>query len=474
MATTSGGIETAHRDPAAAAWQIRANSELRTWAVLAIASLAIAGVFALMLAVSRIPGIETIISWPVDFFAKGLVIHVVFSLVVWLLTMFALLVSLATHEHANGDSLNFAVLGRIGMRCAVCAFPLLFMPAFLDGSEASLNNYIPVIVHPYFYIGLFVFAIGVLLPVVRLFLNLRSGWTRSEPLTLAMTAGGISYLIALLCIALALTQIWGAAPTRAFHADLFWGGGHILQFMNCLMMLAGWFILLRNSLGEDALDGDLFRMAIGLLVLFALPAPLIYLAFDPYSMVQQEAFRRLLFVLGFPTLIVALSGVSAILKKRRSQQPLPWNNSAFVAVVLSVVVFATGGLMGLMISGSDTRTPAHYHGVIAAVNLALMGLIVCHLLPAISRPIKSSKAFRAQLLLFGFGQLVACIGLFLAGGYGAPRKAPAGEFVLLDGATIGLYLNGFGAFFAVIGGVLFIITVARALNADAVPAVSDQ
>ncbi len=448
-----------------------ASSELRAWATLAIASLAIAGVFALMLAVSRIPGVETIISWPIDFFAKGLVIHVVFSLVVWLLTVFAMLVSLATIEHVDGDAIRFAVLGRIGARCVVCAFPLLFIPAFLDGSEASLNNYIPVIVHPYYYIGLLLFALGIVLPVIRMFLNLRSGWMRSEPLTLAMTAGGVLYVIALFCIALALSQIWGAAPTRAFNSDLFWGGGHILQFLNCLMMVTGWFILFQSCFGKNALDADLFRLAIILMVLFALPAPLIYLAFDPYSMVQQEAFRRLLFVLGFPTLLVALSGVSAVLKTRASK-PLPWKKPAFVAVALSVIVFTAGGVMGLMISGSDTRIPAHYHGVIAAVNLALMGLIVCRCLPAIARPVKSATAFRRQLLLFGVGQFVACIGLFLAGGYGAPRKVPSGDVVLFDGAVVGLYMNGIGAFFAVIGGVLFIVAVARALNSSATPTIS--
>src|SRR5208282_3955364 len=76
-------------------------AELWAWAALAIGSLALAGIMAVLVAVSRIPGIQALGFWPLDFFAKGLVIHVIFSLVVWFLTVFALLVSMATAKIAG-------------------------------------------------------------------------------------------------------------------------------------------------------------------------------------------------------------------------------------------------------------------------------------------------------------------------------------------------------------------------------------
>ncbi len=39
--------------------------------------------------------------WPIGFFYKGLVIHVVFSLVIWLLGVFAFLTTVATREAAG-------------------------------------------------------------------------------------------------------------------------------------------------------------------------------------------------------------------------------------------------------------------------------------------------------------------------------------------------------------------------------------
>ena len=70
--------------------------ELSGWAGLAVGALAVAGVFALLLALSRVPGMDGAPFWPIGFFYKGLVIHVVFSLVIWLMGVFAFLVTVAT------------------------------------------------------------------------------------------------------------------------------------------------------------------------------------------------------------------------------------------------------------------------------------------------------------------------------------------------------------------------------------------
>src|ERR1700751_1568200 len=87
--------------------------ELGRWAWLAVRALAVAGVFALLLALSRIPGMEKAPFWPIDFFYKGLVIQVVFSLVIWLQGVFACLISVATMK-LGGDDMRAALLGRIG------------------------------------------------------------------------------------------------------------------------------------------------------------------------------------------------------------------------------------------------------------------------------------------------------------------------------------------------------------------------
>jgi hypothetical protein len=440
------------------------RAELRSWALLAATSLAIAGIFAFLLAMSRLPGTERIIHWPLEFFSKGLVIHVVFSLVVWFLAIFALLASLATLEMADGKAVAGGT-GRLGLAFVAMSFPLLFLPAFHEDTVATLNNYVPVIIHPGYYAGLVLLLAGILLPVVRLFRAaaraIKAGHPLS-PLAVAMTAGGVVYCVALVSLAFGVALVWGEAPSRTMHEHLFWGGGHVLQFLYALLMLTGWFTLANTCLGRGAIDPDIFRLAVKLIAVFSLAAVGFYLVLEPFSLLQTEAFRRLQFVLAFPSLLVALAGLAAVVQRRKAG-PLPWHDPAFVALVLSPVVFGAGGIMGLLISGSDTRTPAHYHGVIAGVNLACMGLMLSVCLPRLERPVRARVRLRLQIALFGLGQLMASAGLFLAGGYGAPRKTPAGAADLVNGAVAGMYLHGVGALLAVIGGILFVATILKAL-----------
>lgn len=452
-----------------------ARDELRAWAMLAIGSLAIAGVMALMLAFSRLPGVEKVFPWPLDFFAKGLVIHVIFSLVIWFLAVFALLASIATFEIAPFQP-RLNSLGSTGAMLVAMSFPFLFVPAFINDTAASLNNYVPVIVHRAYYFGLVLLALGIALPAARLLANVSPrNFRETGPVAVAMSAGAVIYFIGLICIAAALGLSWGAEPVRTFHEHLFWGGGHLLQFLYAVLMLTAWFILIRSTLGPLSFDPEIFRLAILLLAVFTLPGPAFYKVFEPFSPLQTEAFRRLQLVAALPSLIIGVGSLSGVLAARR-RGPLPWHDPGFLALLLSPVLFGIGGFMGLLITGSDTRTPAHYHGVITGVNLALMGLFFKHCLPALGRPIVPSRTIRAEILMFGIGQLVACVGLFLAGGYGAPRKTPAGAANLADGAVLGMYLNGIGALIAVAGGVMFVATICRAVmrrEPDAPSPISD-
>ncbi len=440
----------------------RARTEIRHWGLLAAGSLAIAGVFALLLAFSRIPGSEELIAWPAGFFDKGLVIHVVFSFVIWLLAAFALLSSIAAFQLVPAGSLRLAWLGRAGPALVALAFPLLFLPAFASTGEASLNNYIPVIIGPVYYAGLGFLALGVLAPVLRLIANARGAWRHENPFAQTMLNSGMIYIMALVMIAIAAAYLIGDEPSQALNEDLFWSGGHVLQILNTAILTASWALLLRLSMGADAINAGIEKTAAILLLAFALPSPLIFAMFETFSFEQYKAFTDAKMLLGIPVILLAAGAIPGLVRRARASG-LPWDNTAFLAAMLAPPVFAAGGILGFFVDGADTRTPAHYHGVIAGVNLVLMGLFLQFILPVISRPPRAGRMIRLQLYLFGGGQFIACIGLFWAGGYGAARKTAGAAQGLEDGAMIGMALNGIGALIAVIGGIMFIWTVLRAL-----------
>lgn len=443
--------------------QSNLRRELAGWAWLAVGSLAVAGLFAILLFLSRLPGIERIgWQWPFDFFGKGLVIHVVFSLVVWLLAMFAMLVASATERFAGAD-VRLAPLGRAGQAMVAVAFPCLFAPAFLDATTPELTNYIPLIRHPAYDLGLVLLALGVLAPILRLVVNLPGRMKDLPPLTLAMTSGSFVFAIALVCFAVAGFILVGAGKLQTHREYLFWGGGHVLQFLYVIVLLTIWSMLARTTLGEKAIDPDIFKLCVILIAVFTIPAPIFYRAFQAFSVKQQDAYRILQFVLAMPPLLFSVSMLSGALSIAKPAN-WPWRNPAFVTLIVSLACYAVGGFMGLLISGSDTRTPAHYHAMVTAVSVACMGLLLTWGLEQLDRKPVSERATRLLVAFYGCGQIFASVGLFMAGGYGAQRKTSAVAGKLVDGAVVGMYLHGVGALFAVIGGAAFVIVAIRALG----------
>jgi cytochrome c oxidase subunit I len=432
--------------------------ELIGWAWLAVGALAVAGVFALLLALSRIPGMEKTPFWPIDFFYKGLVIHVVFSLVIWLQGVFAFLISVGTLKLA-GDDVRAAPLGRIGQGAVLVAFPFLFAPAFLEATQPELTNYIPIIRHPAYDLGLVALALGVLAPVVRLLVNLPGRLKSAPPLAVAMALGGFVYILALICFSAAGTLL-ALRGELASREELFWGGGHVLQFVYAGLLVTNWSILARMSLGEEAVDNRVFLVSLALIALIAIAAPAFYATFAPFSDHQREAFRYLQFGIAAPTLIFAVSLVTRAL---RSPGPWPWRDPAFFALATSLMLFALGGVMGFLIDGSDTRTPAHYHAVITAVSVSSAGMLLTFGLKELGKPPAPPRLTRLLLGLYGGGQFVASIAMFVAGGYGALRKTPSGAGSLDAVAAAGMAVHGIASIFTILGGAAFVIVAIRAL-----------
>ncbi|MCB2102714.1 MAG: cbb3-type cytochrome c oxidase subunit I [Rhodobacterales bacterium] len=433
--------------------------EMAGWSSLAVLALALAGVFAALLAVSRIPGAETVVPWPIDFFSRGLVIHVVLSFVVWFLAVFGNMLYIAT-LHVGGGAPPYTLLGRLAWLLSFGGLGLILIPSFTNRGEPFLNNYVPVISDPLYYAGLACLGLGLALAVVRLLLCVPRRKGPLNPFAFAMVCVGVIYLLALMCVGLALHFLAGDANTHAFNEHLFWGGGHALQFLNVGLMLIGWYVLAGLSLDAEPVPDRWFRGALVWLVLAVAAMPVLYALFEPFEAGQTLAFTNLQYALAPPTVVVAALLVKTLL----GAGPVDRSDPGFHCLVLSMAVFGVGGLLGLFVDGADTRTPAHYHGVIAGINLVMMGLFYRLFLPLQDRAVRVGRALYAQIWMFGLGQLFASVGLFVAGGYGTARKT-AGAAQGLDamGAKVGMVMNGIGAGIAIIGGIMFIWTIARSL-----------
>ena len=421
--------------------------ELRGWALLAVGALAVAGTLALLLGLSRTPRIQDWLPWGPHFFYRALVTHVVLSFEVWFLAALGALSALAAPSGVWGER-----LGRLGLLLGAGGVVLLLIPALADQGEPSLNNYVPVVSHPLFYVGLGVHALGVALASLRLLPLLVRRPRVTVPFGIA--CAGLVYLAALVCFGLAWALIPAGTEADLFNERVFWGGGHVLQLLNTLILMIAWQILAEREFGRGPVPAALAHAAFAALAMFAVASPVIYgVGGDVLGLGHRQIFTRLLWIgLPLPPLVMGAGLALQVLKG-----PRDWRSPAFIALALSLVVFAIGGFAGFFLGVADTRTPSHYHAVIGGVQLGLMGVFLVVLLPLLGRGVGQGRAVRLQFHLYGWGQLVHALGFFLAGAAGVPRKTTGldqGLDTLWKKVSMGVV--GMGTGLAVLGGVIFV------------------
>jgi heme/copper-type cytochrome/quinol oxidase subunit 1 len=201
--------------------------------------------------------------------------------------------------------------------------------------------------------------------------------------------------------------------------------------------------------------------AIALAAVFA--TPVAYLAHDVVT-VEHRALHTWGMRIGgglaiFPVVLAVAIALAARRRVAETARPLR------AALLSSMLLFVAGGVIGMTITGSNVKIPAHYHGCIVGVTLALMGLVY-HLLPRLGWGRPQGRLAVSQPYVYGLGQLMHIVGLVWSGGYGVQRKVAGAEQVLRSpGEVFGMGLMGLGGAVAILGGLLFLVVVWRALRA---------
>lgn len=440
---------------------------LTRWLVVSMIVLGTAGLFALPLAFGRAPGLSDMFPWFVDNFHRFLVVHVDYSFVVFYLCVFAAIANITVYR-LSGGAPKFLVLQYIAFRGSIIAIAGMFIPVFIvsDGVPV-MSNYIPVIQTGSFYAALIILGASMGLQALMVVLNLinrpaedvNSHGAGIDIISLAGIASSIFYLLALGQFLYAWTLLDGSPVNHQFNEDLFWAGGHTLQFVNVSLLIAAWYATSATVFKRVPFNPMTVVVCTMLLGLGAAATPLFTMVFEPFGGTWRQAFTDLQYIFAPVTLFVAMPMIFEAL----GTADKPWKNPGYVALLLSPLVFGIGGAMGLFVDGQDTRTPAHYHGMIAGITLAFIGLYYTVFLPLIHRRIQFPRLALASVWLFGISQAVASTGLFLAGGHGAQRKTAGAEQGLSTfTAKLGMGLNGGAGLLAIIGGALFVWVVVTA------------
>jgi hypothetical protein len=428
------------------------------WLLLGIASLVGAGMFAILLVLSRTPYIQDVFPW-VDFFHTALVVHVDLSVLLWFMAFAGVLWSLNSSDKLIG-------VGWLALALSVGGALIIVLSPFIAVGKPLMSNYVPVIESTFFFTGLTLFAIGVAILVLRSLVAAPPAelWQRGEgSIRIGFYAASITTVFALISFgwSYALINPEGLESAQYYNL-LFWGGGHVLQFTYSLLMLAGWLWLADACGAKIPLTP---RVATVLLVLGLLPVfyvPVIYLVYGDNLGSYMLQFTQLMKVSGsfapVPIGLAILYGIGAGGKCTAATKPQR------AAVLSSIILFALGGGISLLIGESNTIITAHYHGTGGAISLAFMGLTL-HLLPKLGYREPDLKWATLMPYIYGVGQTLHIIGLLWSGGYGVQRKV-AGAAQGLQGfaQTAGMGLMGLGGLIAVVGGIMFLVVVFKAMR----------
>ncbi|MBE7411486.1 MAG: cbb3-type cytochrome c oxidase subunit I [Leptospiraceae bacterium] len=436
-------------------FEIRELKEDKTyaflWLTLSVGSLILAGLLSLLLVIARIPVFSPFITDPL-FFKRCLVVHVNLALSVWVYSFIASIffVFLKSSRDLKLWKLASFFISLLG----VC---LMVFSAGVPNAYPILSNYIPVIDHPVYLVGLGLFFMGIFFT----FIDKRVIPSKEEESNLSQLAIRISVVFFIIAIEIMVVSILNTSKdiaTDHYYEVLVWGGGHLLQFSSEVAKIAVWFFLISSITTKHFAQGKWIRYFL-LLFLFPAIVSLPYVFSQPTTSNDYRNFFTTLMRYGiFPFTLAIITIFLFSIWKNKNFNKYSFFDLRVNGLLSSIFLTILGFTFGALIEGPNTMVPAHYHASIGAVTVSFMAFtFIIFESWEFDEEIKTSRLISVQPFIFGIGQAVFAAGFAIAGLNGMGRKLYGNEQqVKTLSDHIGMSLMGIGGFVAILGGLIFL------------------
>ena len=467
---------------------------IRLNAVSAVVMLLVGGIAALLLALTRWPSVHLLSdAW----YYRLVTVHGLSMLIFWILFMEVAILYFAGTTLLN-SKLFSPKLGWLSFGLMLVGSVMTEAIVWAGKGDVMMTSYVPLKAHPLFYLGLILFAVGVLVALINYFGTLYIAkrdktYEGSVPLVVfGATAAAIIgvFTIVMGAIALIPTLTWSlglhGAPDAMWYRLAWWGLGHPSQQVNVCAMVAVWYLLSTLTVGAKPINQLVCRSAFVLYILFINLASAHHLLVDPGVSagwkIWNTSYAMYLAVLasmihGF----TVPAGVEVAQRKKGFNRGLfewlfraPWKNPGFSAFFISLVLFGfLGGITGVtlgteqisLIAHNTLRIPGHFHGtVVAGTTIAFMGLAYYVIPLMFNKDFIMRPLARIQPWLFGVGITLVAVGMSFAGSYGVPRRHWDIQFTGAQfggafdaAASLALSVVGIGGVIAFTGLLLFIL-----------------
>ncbi len=417
---------------------------------VAIVSFGVAAAMALMQALSRaaldLPW-RSAKMYYLSVTAHGTLMALVFT------TFFIMAFGYVVAERTLGRAVPHRGLAWAGYWIAL-AGTLATVAAILSGKATVLYTFYPPLkAHPAFYIGATLLVVGSWIwggVIIRSYL----AWKREhagQPAPLAlhgMLATVIVWLIATVGVAaemLFLLIPWSLGLTKTVDPELarmlFWYFGHPLVYFWLLPAYVVWYTVLPKVAGGKLFSDPLARLVFILFIVLSTPVGFHHQFMDPGIPASWKLFHAILtFGILFPSFLTAFTVTASLEVAGRAKgatglldwlKRLPWGDPLVASVLLSMLLFAVGGLGGAInaaygmnaVVHNTAWIQGHFHLTVgSATALTFMGTAYWLLPRLTGRELELGLLAKVQPYLWFVGMVLFSISNHITGLMGMPRR----------------------------------------------------
>jgi cytochrome c oxidase subunit 1 len=434
--------------------QLNAQRYSFAWIEIALLSLSLSGLFALSIVFMRMPFFKDYID--VDkYFKIHLICHVNLSVFIWLTSIGLSIISYGISDFTQQISSSIR-------NACISGIASIILSCFLLDAYPVINNYIPIIINPYFVAGLGTFTlISFKCAFASLIFLIKNKIKTLEDfmyLTLSINLC-ISFIILIQGIFYVYDpDIKTGAIINDYLEKLFFGFGHSMQFFYTQIAIVIWYFLWTRYYGYSNFIHNTSVISLLVNVIVLLPSIMFTNDANINSGLYFELFTNHMIIAGGIAPMLFILSLLIYYFYYKPDKISDHNNLYFISLVCSIILFLIGGLMGLLSSFGDVTIPAHYHGSTVSITIASMAFVysIFHIFLFNFDKLRIASF---QIISYTAGQSMHIFGLFMSGGYGVMRKDPKSALIGMQKFYMGIM--GLGGLISILSGLLFVIIIAK-------------
>ncbi|WP_394121220.1 cbb3-type cytochrome c oxidase subunit I [Planococcus donghaensis] len=315
--------------------------------------------------------------------------------------------------------------------------------------------YTPMQAHPWFYIGLALIVVGILLNCVGMFITYQS-WRKRNPGKLtplfSFFANAVfvlwvfaSLFIAVFVVGMVIPWAFGWVETidPMMGRTLFWAFGHTLVNIWMLTSISAWYVAMPKIIGGKVFSDSLARVAVVILVVANVPGGFHHQILDPGLSVNVKFLHVIqTFMIIFPSLMTAFAMLATMERAGRAKgvtsllgwwKTLPWSDARFFALIVAMFAYIPAGLGGIINASNQINqvvhnsiwVTGHLHLTVGTTVMLTFFGISYWLIPYLSgrRMTKTiNRLAVAQTVIWAGGMLLMSGAMHINGLLGSPRR----------------------------------------------------